>query len=67
MLRRFLGATREHGLSHVTEEQRRNRPTAGLPEGPGRFWPLASLRLAYIAAAMRARRRLGACPSNPFH
>ncbi len=37
ILRRFLGATRAHSFSYVTEEQRRNRPIADLPEGPGRF------------------------------
>ncbi len=54
MLRQFRGATSEHSLSYVREEQQRNRPRANLPEGPGRFWAAPSSFVAHIAQAMLA-------------
>ena len=54
MLRRFQGATSEHSLSYVNEEQQRNRPRANLPEGPVRFWATPSSFVAHIAQAMLA-------------
>ena len=59
MLSRFLGARSAHSVSYVSDEQRRNRPIAGLPKGPGRFWAAPSRCSAYRLHSLRASHRFG--------
>ena len=41
----------------VTEEQRRNRPKMGLPEGAGRFWAATSSLVAHVPQRVRIAPR----------
>ena len=51
-LRPVRGATTKAcSLEHVEEEQRRNGPSMGFPEGAGRFWATTASLVAHIPRA----------------
>ena len=65
MLSRFLGARSAHSVSYVSDEQRRNRPIAGLPEGAGRFWAAPLRCSAYMLYEHARLASLRLAPKSP--